>query len=169
MITQEQLQEMRHRVRAYLDKAGIVITPEEAANIEVSDMGLDELESMGLQVVVYLNTDRVCAKELVLFPRQTCPEHRHPPVAGESGKEETFRCRWGKVLLYVPGERMPIPPTTRSSRPGSAWEPVWRPNCPTWTSERDREGTHAHAYPPHRLCQVTRRRAHRRELGCCPV
>ncbi len=22
----------------------------------------------------------------------------------ESGKEETFRCRWGQVYLYVPGE-----------------------------------------------------------------
>ena len=46
----------------------------------------------------------MCAKELVLFPRQTCPEHRHPPVAGEPGKEETFRCRWGQVFLYIPGE-----------------------------------------------------------------
>jgi len=24
-------------------------------------------------------------------------------VAGEPGKEETFRCRWGQVYLYVPG------------------------------------------------------------------
>lgn len=109
MITQEQLQEVRGRVCETLAKAGIVITPEEAAEIEVSDMGLERLEEMGLQVVVYLNTDRVCAKELVLFPRQTCPEHRHPPVAGEPGKEETFRCRWGQVFLYLPGEPTPNP------------------------------------------------------------
>jgi len=54
--------------------------------------------------LVYVNTERVCAKELVLFPRQTCPEHYHPPVEGKPGKEETFRCRWGQVYLYVPGE-----------------------------------------------------------------
>lgn len=93
----------------YLGKAGIVVTPQEAASIEISDMGFGELEKTGLQVVVYLNTERVCAKELVLFPRQTCPEHRHPPVAGEPGKEETFRCRWGKVFLYIPGQATPDP------------------------------------------------------------
>jgi D-lyxose ketol-isomerase len=56
-----------------------------------------------LEVLVYVNTARVCAKELVLFPGQTCPEHRHPTREGAPGKEETFRCRWGKVYLYVPG------------------------------------------------------------------
>ena len=109
MITKEQLREARRRTVEYLDKAGIVITPEEAMNIEVTDFGLGDLERTGLQLVVYINTDRVCAKELVLFPRQTCPEHRHPPVAGEPGKEETFRCRWGRLYLYVPGEPTPRP------------------------------------------------------------
>lgn len=39
-----------------------------------------------------------------MFPRQTCPEHRHPEVDAGPGKEETFRVRRGKVWLYVPGE-----------------------------------------------------------------
>jgi len=104
MISKEQFVQAQAQARDYLARAGIVITPEEAANIEVADLGLNELDSTGLELVVYLNTERVCAKELVLFPRQTCPEHRHPPVAGEPGKEETFRCRWGQVYLYVPGE-----------------------------------------------------------------
>ena len=56
-----------------------------------------------------LRKERVCAKELVLFPHQTCPEHRHPPVENEPGKEETFRCRWGKIYLYIPGEPTPNP------------------------------------------------------------
>ncbi|HEX8598520.1 MAG TPA: D-lyxose/D-mannose family sugar isomerase [Chloroflexia bacterium] len=103
-ITREQVQEARTRARDYLERAGIVLTSEESANIEVADMGLNELEQTGLQLVVYVNTERVCAKELVLFPRQTCPEHRHPPIDGEPGKEETFRCRWGTVYLYVEGE-----------------------------------------------------------------
>ena len=42
-----------------------------------------------------------CAKELILMPRQTCPEHWHPPVGGEPGKEETFRCRWGEIDIVA--------------------------------------------------------------------
>ena len=60
-------------------------------------------------MVVYVNTDRYCAKELVLFPRQTCPEHRHPPFDGTPGKEETFRCRTGTVFLYVEGDAAVLP------------------------------------------------------------
>jgi D-lyxose ketol-isomerase len=70
----------------------------------VAELGLGEVERTGLELVVYVNTDRYCAKELIMFPRQTCPEHRHPPVAGEPGKMETFRCRWGQVYLYSEGE-----------------------------------------------------------------
>jgi D-lyxose ketol-isomerase len=103
MLTQKEVEFARARAREYFVKAGLVITPEEAANIEIADFGLGELESTGLELVTYVNTERVCAKELVLFPHQTCPEHRHPPVAGEAGKEETFRCRWGRVFLYVEG------------------------------------------------------------------
>src|SRR5690348_15348967 len=72
MITSEQQEAARRRSREYLDRAGIVLTPQEAANIEIADMGLGELETTGLQLVVYVNTQRCCAKELVLFPRQTC-------------------------------------------------------------------------------------------------
>ena len=105
MLTRKEVEWARARARGYFTRAGIVLTPEEAADIEVADFGLGQLEATGLQLVTYVNTERVCAKELVLFPKQTCPEHRHPPVAGEPGKEETFRCRWGKVYLYVEGDR----------------------------------------------------------------
>ena len=113
--------EARERAAAMLAEAGIVLTPAERDAIEVADFGLGRLEELGLQIVVYVNTDRVCAKELVLFPRQTCPEHRHPPVAGGPGKEETFRCRRGTVHLHVegtqeivlaPGDQFTIPPDT---------------------------------------------------------
>lgn len=107
MLTTEQVSQARERAREYLGRAGIVLTPAESANIEVADFGLSELETIGLELVVYVNTERVCAKELVLFPRQTCPEHRHPPIGGEPGKEETFRCRWGTVYLYVAGTPAP--------------------------------------------------------------
>jgi D-lyxose ketol-isomerase len=110
----------RDRAATMLGEAGIVLTPAERAAIEVTDFGLGRLEETGLQLVVYVNTERVCAKELVLFPRQTCPEHRHPPFSGTPGKEETFRCRTGAVHLHVdgeeivlqPGEQHTIPPDT---------------------------------------------------------
>ncbi|MDQ2969215.1 MAG: cupin domain-containing protein [Actinomycetota bacterium] len=107
-----------------LIEAGIVLTQQELETIEIADFGLGRLEEIGLQIVVYVNTDRVCAKELVLFPHQRCPEHRHPLVDGEPGKEETFRVRRGAVHLHVegagdirlgPGEQYTIPPDTLHS------------------------------------------------------
>ena len=107
-----------------LGEAGIVLTPAEQATIEIADFGLGRLDEIGLQIVVYVNTDRVCAKELVLFPHQRCPEHRHPPVEGQPGKEETFRIRRGAVRLHVEGagdilllagEQYTIPPNTLHS------------------------------------------------------
>ena len=101
-----------------------MLTPHEREHIEVADFGLGRLEEIGLQIVVYVNTDRVCAKELVLFPNQRCPEHRHPPFEGEPGKEETFRVRGGVVHLHVegagditlrPGDQYTIPPNTLHS------------------------------------------------------
>jgi D-lyxose ketol-isomerase len=114
-------QEARERAAAMLAEAGVVLTPAERETIEVADFGLGRLEEIGLQLVVYVNTERVCAKELVLFPGQACPEHRHPPVEGGPGKEETFRCRFGTVHLHVegegelvlrPGDQHTIPPDT---------------------------------------------------------
>ena len=107
MLTRDHQQRARERALAMLANAGFVLTPEEQADMEIQDFGLGELERTGLQLVVYVNTDRYCAKELVLFPRQTCPEHWHPQVKGIPGKMETFRCRWGRVLLYVAGEATP--------------------------------------------------------------
>jgi D-lyxose ketol-isomerase len=103
MLTRSEVQKAQQKAAAMLSQAGIVLTAEERRNMEVADFGLGELERTGLELVVYVNTDRYCAKELVLLPRQTCPEHRHPPVAGGPGKMETFRCRWGKVWLCVEG------------------------------------------------------------------
>ena len=93
MITKQQYAQAQQRALEYYHRAGIAITPEESKRIEVADFNLGELEKIGLEVLVYVNTDRVCAKELVLFPGQTCPEHIHPSKDGRPGKEETFRCR----------------------------------------------------------------------------
>jgi D-lyxose ketol-isomerase len=109
-MRQSEAIKLRKRTHQMLQKAGIVITPEEMENIEIADCGFDDIENCGLQIVVYENNDRYCAKELVLFPRQMCPEHRHPPLGeGNIGKQETFRCRWGEVYLYVEGKPTPAP------------------------------------------------------------
>ena len=102
-IAKNQWENARNRALALFEKAKIVVTEDEKAHFEVADFGLNELERFGLELVIYVNTDRCCAKEMALFPGQICPEHRHPPVAGGPGKEETFRCRWGEVYLYVEG------------------------------------------------------------------
>jgi D-lyxose ketol-isomerase len=124
VLTGEEVNAARRRAAAVLEESGIVLTPAERAAIEVADFGLSRLDELGLQIVVYVNTDRVCAKELVLFPRQTCPEHRHPPRDGAAGKEETFRCRSGLVYLYVEGEPTPNPACEPPSSGGGAFT-VW--------------------------------------------
>ena len=103
MLNREQVRAAQARAVRMMKKAGIALTPAEASSIEVADLGLGELARTGLEILVYVNTDRYCAKELVLFPRQTCPQHKHPPVGGCPGKMETFRCRWGSVFIYTPG------------------------------------------------------------------
>jgi D-lyxose ketol-isomerase len=101
MIKRSQVRDAQARAAKILERVGIQLTPQERDHIEVAEFGLGELERTGLELVVYVNTDRYCAKELILFPRQTCPQHQHPPVGKDPGKMETFRCRWGKVWLYV--------------------------------------------------------------------
>ena len=119
MISAKQYSEAVSTSVEMLKAAGIVITPEEKDRFEVADFGLNDLEATGLEVLTYVNTERCCAKEIVMFPRQTCPEHWHPTMDGIPGKEETFRCRWGAVYLYVPGTPEPNP----ACRPPHGSEP----------------------------------------------
>jgi D-lyxose ketol-isomerase len=69
MITREEWRRARDKAAEVLDKAGVVLTPDEKEGMEVADFGLGDLERTGLELVVYINTERYCAKELVLFPR----------------------------------------------------------------------------------------------------
>jgi D-lyxose ketol-isomerase len=120
MITADEQREAHAYAAERLAAAGIVLAPEEHGQIEVADFGLGRLRETGLLVLVYVNTDRYCAKELVLYPGQLCPEHRHPPFDGTPGQEETFRVRAGVVTLWVgdeelvlrPGDQHTIPPDT---------------------------------------------------------
>jgi len=121
MITRAEQQAARAYATRELESAGVLLNEAERARIEVADFGLSRLREIGLQLLTYINTDRYCAKELVLYPGQQCPEHRHPPFEGTPGKEETFRCRRGLVTLWIegegevelePGDQRTIPPNT---------------------------------------------------------
>jgi D-lyxose ketol-isomerase len=123
VITRDEQRAAQAYAARELAAAGIALTHAERDAIEVADFGLSRLREQGLMLLVYVNTERYCAKELVLYPDQACPEHRHPPFGGGPGKEETFRCRRGLVTLRVegrelllrPGEQFTIPPDTLHS------------------------------------------------------
>jgi D-lyxose ketol-isomerase len=109
MISQKELERYQREACELFARARLVVTRAEAGRVEIADFGLGQFKETGLGVLVYVNTQRCCAKELAMWPRQTCPEHRHPNIGDEPGKEETFRCRWGRVLLYVEGEPAKAP------------------------------------------------------------
>jgi D-lyxose ketol-isomerase len=123
-LTKKQVAQASERALTLFKEAAIVLSADEQHRLEVADFGLGNIDEIGLEAITYINTDRCCAKEMVLFPGQTCPEHRHPPVDGEPGKEETFRCRYGEVYLYVPGD--PATPLKAKLLQGSEqWFSVW--------------------------------------------
>jgi len=99
----EQTEAQRHAAEM-IRGAGITITDDEANSIEVVDFGLSNLEKEGIQVLTLVQTERISVKVLVLFPNQTEPEHWHPPVGDDPGKEETVRIISGTVYFYIPGE-----------------------------------------------------------------
>jgi len=97
--------EYMNRIKEIFANSKIVLTDEELTSIDYADFGLNNWEEEGLNLILYVNNQRYCAKEMALLPRQTCPEHMHPDWDGHEGKQETFRCRWGDVYLYVEGSK----------------------------------------------------------------
>jgi D-lyxose ketol-isomerase len=104
MITRGEQKKARERAAQMIAEAGIRITEEETKKVEVVDFGLSRLEIEGLQVLTMVQTDRISVKVLAMLPNQTEPEHWHPPVGDDPGKEETIRVVAGTVYFYVQGE-----------------------------------------------------------------
>ena len=103
MITKFEQREAQQRAATMMRVAGIEILDAEIEKIEVVDFGLSQLSVEGVQVFTMVNTDRLAAKVLVMFPNQTEPEHWHPKVGDDPGKQETIRHIWGDLRFYVEG------------------------------------------------------------------
>ena len=104
MITKAEHRNAQRRAAAMIQEAGIRITEEEIAQIGVADFGLSKLEAEGAQILTFFSTDRVSAKVIALFPGQTLPEHWHPPVGDDLGKQEIIRVVDGTVYFCIPGK-----------------------------------------------------------------
>jgi len=104
MITRAEQKRARERAAQMIRESGIRITDEEAGKIDVVDFGLSHLDIEGVQVLTLVQTERISVKVLAMLPNQTEPEHWHPPVGDDPGKEETIRVVSGTVYFYVQGE-----------------------------------------------------------------
>jgi len=104
MITRAEQKAAQERAAQMIVQSGIRITEEEKNRIEVVDFGLSHLEIEGVQVLTLVQTERISVKVLAMLPNQTEPEHWHPPVGDDPGKEETIRVVSGTVYFYIQGE-----------------------------------------------------------------
>jgi D-lyxose ketol-isomerase len=104
MLTRAERKNAQERAAAMIQNAGVRIKAEEIARISVADFGLSNLEEEGAQILTFFSTDRVSAKVIALFPKQTLPEHWHPPVENDPGKQETIRAVDGTLYICIPGQ-----------------------------------------------------------------
>ena len=103
MITRAEQRQAQAAANQLLRQAGILLTDREQSSIEVADFGLSNLAVEGAQILTLVQTARLSVKLLALMPYQTEPEHWHPPVGGDPGKEETVRHLYGDLYFYVDG------------------------------------------------------------------
>lgn len=85
-------------------ESGIHLSTADKQKITAADFGLNNIRQEGVQILTMFETERIAGKILVLLPHQTEPEHWHPPVANDPGKEEVIRSIWGDLRFYIPGE-----------------------------------------------------------------
>ena len=104
MITRTQERNLSARARAIFREMGFPLDPDELEHIAVADFGLSRPEREGAQILTLFATERISAKLIVLLPGQILPEHWHPPVGADPGKEEILRGHWGEVMYFDEGE-----------------------------------------------------------------
>jgi D-lyxose ketol-isomerase len=103
MLNRKQYETAKVRAADMIRDASIPMRDEEAGRVEVADFGLSRLDTEGAQILTLVATDRIAAKIIVLFEGQTLPEHWHPRVGDDPGKEETIRVVRGTLRCYIPG------------------------------------------------------------------
>lgn len=104
MITKQFKRDAQSRAAALMKEAGITIYPGDEERIEVTDFGLSNPSVEGAQILTWVQTERIGVKIIALFPFQTLPEHWHPPVGKDAGKEETVRHIWGDLVIGMVGD-----------------------------------------------------------------
>ncbi|WP_109438168.1 MULTISPECIES: D-lyxose/D-mannose family sugar isomerase [Aquimarina] len=104
MIKFEEFKEVCQQSIEMIEAAGLLLTPEDKKKITAADFGLNHIKKEGVQILTMFQTDRIAGKILVLLPNQTEPEHWHPTVGNDPGKEEVIRAISGELYFYIPGE-----------------------------------------------------------------
>jgi len=103
MITRKIFTEVQQKSMALIENTGLTFTAEEKKKIDVADFGLSNIYNEGVQILTFFETDRIAGKLLILLPYQTEPEHWHPQVDNNPGKQEIVRALWGELRFYIPG------------------------------------------------------------------
>ena len=104
MITRAELKEVCETAHKMMEAAGIHLSEREQTMITAADFGMSHLKEEGIQILTMFDTDRLAGKILVLLPYQTIPEHWHPAVGDDPGKEEIIPAISGDLYFYIPGE-----------------------------------------------------------------
>jgi D-lyxose ketol-isomerase len=104
MIRLEEFNEVCQKSLDMIDEAGILLTPEDRKKMTAADFGLSNIKIEGVQILTMFETDRIAGKILVLLPYQTEPEHWHPTVGEDPGKEEIIRAVSGDLYFYIAGK-----------------------------------------------------------------
>jgi D-lyxose ketol-isomerase len=104
MLTRAEYDAAKSCAASIIQESGVSITDKEIKKVEVADFGLSRLKIEGAQILTLVATDRIAAKIIVMFPNQTIPEHWHPRVGEDPGKEETVRVISGTLRFYIPGD-----------------------------------------------------------------
>ena len=104
MIGLEEFKEVCQKSLDMIDEAGILLTPEDRKKMTAADFGLSRIKTEGVQILTMFETDRIAGKILVLLPYQTEPEHWHPTVGEDPGKEEIIRAISGDLYFYIAGK-----------------------------------------------------------------
>lgn len=104
MITSKDFKEVCEKSIEMIEAAGVILTEDDKSKITAADFGLNNIKKEGVQILTMFETDRIAGKILVLLPNQTEPEHWHPTVGDDAGKEEVIRALAGELYFYIPGE-----------------------------------------------------------------